>query len=129
MVKPPRILIALGILGILEAVLRLFFYCEAVFAGVQLLQPMPPPSTMDVVNAINLVLGLAGLVVISGLLLAARWGIWGTVMVSDLTIIFDGVSAASVSLIALAGLILPILFLLVLIPRRRGYFVLHPAHE
>ena len=129
MPSPYRIILAVGILGIVEAVLRLVFYYEAEFAGVQLLQPMPPASTMALVNSINLILGLAGLAVISGLLLTTRWGYWGTVAVSLLTIIFDGVSAASVSPTALAGLILPVIFLLVLVPRRSSYIAIHPSHE
>jgi hypothetical protein len=129
MPKPPRTILAVGILGILEALLRIFFYYEAVFAHVQLLQPMPPASTMNVINAINLTLGSAGLVVIFGLLLTTRWGYKGTVTVSVLTIVFDGVAAASVSPTALAGLILPVVFLAVLIPRRGNPFALHSAYK
>jgi uncharacterized membrane protein YqhA len=127
MTKPPRLVLFIGVLGILEALLRLFFYYEAVFAGVQLLRPMPPASTMNAVNAINLVLGLAGLVVISGLLLMTSWGYWGTVIVSALTIVFDGVSAVAVSYTAFAGLILPVLFLALLLPRRDSYFTFRRA--
>jgi hypothetical protein len=117
-----RSILAVGALGILEALLRLFFYYEAVFAGVPLLQPMPPASTMNVVNAINLILGLAGLVVSSGLLLMTRWGYWGMIVVSVLTIVFDGVSAVTVSPTAFAGLILPVVFIVVLIRKRAEYF-------
>ena len=121
MLKPTGVVLFICLLGILEALLRLFFYYEAVFAGVQLLQPMPSASTMSVVNPINLALGLAGLVVISGLFLTTRWGYRGTMVVSVITIVFDGVSAATVSPTALAGLILPVVFLIVLVPRRAKY--------
>lgn len=50
------------------------------------------------------------------------WGYWGTVVVSILTIVFDGVSAVTVSFTAFAGLILPVVFLIVLLPRRAKYF-------
>jgi len=120
--KKARFVLVVGAFGILEGLLRLLFYYEAVFAGVPLLQPMPPASTMNLVNSINLVLGLAGLLAISGLLLMTWWGYWGTVAVSVLTVIFDGASAATVSLTALAGLVLPVVFLVVLTPRRARYF-------
>ena len=118
MIHGSRSILAIVILGVLEALLRLVFYYEAVFGGVALLQPMPPASTMDMVNSIDLALGLAGIVVIVGLFLSTSWGFWGTVAVSIITVAFDGVSAATVSVTATAGLILPVVFLLVLIPRR-----------
>jgi len=117
-----RFVLVIGILGGLEALLRLFFYYEAVFAGVPLLQPMPPAATMDIVNNVNLTLGLAGLAAVSGLLLMTGWGYWGTSAVSILTIAFDGVSAVAVSFTALAGLILPAVFLVILLQRRARYF-------
>jgi hypothetical protein len=119
------LVLAVGTLGILEAVLRLFFYYEAVVAGVQLLKPMPPASTMNVVNDINLILGLAGLAAVSGLLLTTKWGYWGVIAVSALTIAFDGVSAVAVSWTAFAGLVLPVVFLVVLLPKRAVYL----AHD
>jgi hypothetical protein len=84
---------------------------------------------MNVVNSVNLSLGLSGLAVSSGLLLMTRWGFWGTVVISALTIVFDGTSAFAVSVTAVAGLILPVIFLVVLVPKRRSYFVLHFGHE
>jgi hypothetical protein len=119
--KRTRIVLAIGILGILEALLRLFFYYEAVFAGVALLQPMPPASTTNLVNSINVILGLAGLIVSAGFLLMTAWGYWGIVIISAVTIVFDGISAATVSYTAIAGLILPVVFLIVLLPRRATY--------
>ncbi|HUI85723.1 MAG TPA: hypothetical protein VLY21_01040 [Nitrososphaerales archaeon] len=113
-----KTVLAVGTLLTLQSALRLFFYYEAVYAGVQLLQPMPPAATMNVVNSVNLALGLVGLVVVPGLLLMTRWGFWGTVALSVLTIVFDGVSSATVSLTAFAGLILPVVFLALLLPRR-----------
>ena len=117
-----RRILAVGLLGTVEALLRLFFYYEAVFAGVPLLSPMPPASTMQAVNSINLILGLAGLLVIAGLMLTKRWGYWGTIAVSVVTIGFDGVSSATVSYTAFAGLVLPVLFLAILLPARSRYF-------
>jgi hypothetical protein len=77
---------------------------------------------MAIINGINLALGLAGLVTISGLLLMTRWGYWGTIGVSLVTIAFDGVSGVTVSFTAFAGLILPVIFLVVLLPRRASNF-------
>jgi len=113
-----RAILAVGILLILQSALRLFFYYDAVYAGVQLLQPMPPAATMNLVNSVNLALGLVGLALVPGLLLMTRWGFWGTVALSVLTIVFDGVSSATVSFTAFAGLILPVIFLALLLPRR-----------
>ena len=113
--------LTVGSLGALEALLRIFFYYEAAFAGVALLQPMPPASTMEVVNSVNLILGLAGLVGIAGLLLTSSWGYWGTVGVSAVTILFDAVSSVALSWTAFAGLVLPALFLVVLLPARNRY--------
>jgi hypothetical protein len=82
---------------------------------------MPPAATMNLVNSINVILGLAGLTVSAGFLLMIAWGYWGIVIVSGVTVVFDGVSAATVSYTALAGLILPVLFLILLLPRRTAY--------
>lgn len=117
-----RLVIAIGILGGLEALIRVVFYYEAVYGGVSLLQPMPPASTMNIVNPIELALGIAGLVAVSGLLLMTGWGYWGTIVVSILTIVFDGVSSVAISYTALAGLVLPIIFLVALLRRRAEYF-------
>lgn len=111
----------MGILLVLQSALRLFFYYEAVYAGVQLLQPMPPAAAMAVVNSVNLSLGLAGLVVVPGLLLTTRWGFWGTIALSALTIFFDGTSSVTVSVAAFAGLILPVVFLALLLPKRSTF--------
>jgi hypothetical protein len=79
---------------------------------------MPPAATMSIVNSVNLALGLAGLAAAPGLLRMARWGFWGTVVLSLLTILFDGVSSVVVSSTALGGLVLPLLFLALLLTRR-----------
>ena len=121
MTKRTRTVLVVGIFAIIEALLRLFFYYEAVYAHVPLLNPMPPVSTMIIINSINLALGLAGLLVISGFLLLTGWGYWGTVAVSIATVVFDGVSAATVSATAFAGLILPVMFLVLLLPKRAQY--------
>ena len=121
MTERTKLILTVGALGVLEALLRIIFYYEAVFAGVPLLQPMPPASTMNIVNPINLVLGIAGLLVIFGLLMMTRWGFWGTITVSLVTVVFDGASAALVSPTAFAGLILPLSFLVVLVPKRTQY--------
>jgi hypothetical protein len=84
---------------------------------------------MNTSNAINLTLGLAGPAQISGLLLTTRWGCRGRVVVSVLTNALGGVPAASDSLTAFAGPILPVVFLILLVPRRDSYFLLYPAHE
>ena len=117
-----RRILAVGALGGVESMLRIFFYYEAVFAGVQLLQLMPPPSTMNTVDSINLLLGLAGMVFVAGLLLSTGWGFWGMIGVSVATIVFDGASSAAVSFTAFAGLVLPVLFLIALVPWRTAYF-------
>ena len=117
-----RRILAVGSLGAVESLLRVVFYYEGAFAGVQLLEPMPPPSTMNVVNPINLLLGLGGLVFGAGRRRSTGWGCWGTVAISGATIAFDGVSSVTVAFTAFAGLVLPVLFLLDLIRGRATYF-------
>ena len=117
-----KFVVAVGLLAVIEAVLRLVFYYESAYAGVALIQPMPPAPVMNDANVISLTLGLGGLVATAGLLLMKEWGFWGTAMVSAFTIVFDGVSALTVSYTAFAGLVLPAVFLLVLIPRRTAFF-------
>ena len=87
-----RRILAVGALGTMESLLRVFFYYEAAVAGVQLLTPMPPASTMGIVNSTNLLLGVAGLVFIAGRLLSTKGGYWWTIAVSVATIAFGGVS-------------------------------------
>jgi hypothetical protein len=127
--KISRTVLIIGIFLILQSCLRLFFYYEAVFAGVPLLQPMPSAATMNLINSINLILGLLGLIIVPGLYLMTGWGYWGIIALSAATIIFDGISSATVSFTALAGLILPILFLILLLPARLIYFKGARAHE
>ena len=56
-------------------------------------------------------------------------GYRGRAVVSVLTNALGGVPAASDSLTAFAGPILPVVFLILLVPRRGSYFLLYPAHE
>lgn len=125
---PTRMIILIGVLGLLQSIPRLIFYYMAAVEKVPLLQSWVQAQTLDFINFMFLSLGIAGLVVFPGFLLRTKWGYVGVVGVCAVTIIFDGISAVAVAYTAVAGLILPALFLVYLFSRPVFWGAGKPAH-
>jgi len=103
-----RIFVFLAALGILESLIRLL--------GLrQLLASYP------YVNYFSMASGIAGLIVLPALLLLSSWGYWGTVVVSAVTIIFDLWAIFAIFWTALAGVFVPALLLLYLVPKQSQF--------
>lgn len=121
MPRRSRILISLGALAIVESILRLVFFYLGTYGGAQLITPPPPEFVTEFINAFSLLLGIAGLVVIPALLLSRTWGYWGSIILSVVTIGFDGWAVATTAWTAIAGIVIPILVLSYLIPKKRAF--------
>jgi len=103
-----RILVFLAALGILQSLTRLL--------GLrQLLASYP------YVNYFSMALGIGGLIALPALLLLSRWGYWGTIIVSVATIVFDLWATFAVFWTALAGVFVPALLLLYLVPKQSQF--------
>ena len=108
MTSRTRIFVFLAALGILQSLIRLL--------GLrQLLASYP------YVNYFSMVLGIAGLIALPALLLLSRWGYWGTLVVSAATIIFDLWAIFAIFWTALAGVFVPALLLLYLVPKQSQF--------
>jgi len=68
-----------------------------------------------------MVLGIAGLIALPSLILLSRWGYWGTLVVSAATIIFDLWAIFAILWTALAGVFVPTLLLLYLVPKQSQF--------
>ncbi len=69
-------------------------------------------------NYIDATIGVAGAVSVVGLFLMLRWGYWGALVVSILTIAFDIWGALTIYPTALLGIPVPALILSYLVPKR-----------
>jgi hypothetical protein len=123
--KPTRTLIFLGVLALIESVLRLVFFYVGTHGG-QLITPAPPVDVMQFINYFSLGLGLIGLVAFSGLIFETSWGFWGSLMLCLATIVFDSWAVATTAETALAGIIVPVLLLAYVIPKH-SLFLVHGA--
>jgi len=116
-----KIFLIIAILAIMQSVLRLVFFYLGTFGGSQLITPPPPASLMQFINAFSLALGLAGLLAIPGLMFYKSWGYLGTILVCGVTLAFDLWAFSTVAQTAAAGLVVPIIALIYLVPRRAAF--------
>lgn len=108
MTRRTRTFVFLAALGILQSLIRLL--------GLrQLLVSYP------YVNYFSMVLGIAGLIALPALLLFSKWGYWCTLVVSAATIIFDLWAIFAIFWTALAGVLVPALLLLYLVPKQSQF--------
>jgi uncharacterized membrane protein (DUF2068 family) len=113
-------------LAIFQAVLRLYFATAT--AGM-----LGPQLQNDVHNMVSKVMtdtdwtlmavmfgliGLVGLISALGLLLTTKWGFYGTVAISAVTIVYDVWAMAAIQSTAALGLVLPIAFIVYLTMKR-----------
>ena len=117
-----KIFLAIAILALIQSILRLMFFYLGTYGGAQLISPSPPAPVMEFINTFSLALGLGGLAVIPALLLFRNWGYWGTLFLCILTIAFDAWGVTMIAWTAAAGLLIPIVALVYLVPRHVTLF-------
>src|SRR5579871_3249108 len=108
-------------LFVIESFLRLTFFYVGTYGGSQLITPPPSAYVMNFINVFSLALGLAGLLAIPGLVFYRKWGYWGLITVSLLTIVFDLWAFSKVAQTAIAGLIVPVIVLAYFLPKYRRF--------
>ncbi|MEM2005685.1 MAG: hypothetical protein QW705_05325 [Zestosphaera sp.] len=112
----------IGSLWVIQSVGRLFFAALGTPAGMGRFLDTPVTYTISfVLFTMFLSLGAFGLIAALGLLARRRWGFWLTILVSIATIVFD-VWGLTIQLTATIGLIVPVISILVLYPKRSQLF-------
>jgi lysylphosphatidylglycerol synthetase-like protein (DUF2156 family) len=91
------------------------------YGRIQLITPPPPNLVMQFINQFSLALGLAGLLVIPGLLSSKTWGYWSTLTLGILTIVFDMWAFLTTAQTAAAGIFIPAILILYLVPRHASF--------
>jgi uncharacterized membrane protein (DUF2068 family) len=124
--KVSKKLIIISVLAIFQAVLRLYFSLAT--AGV-----FGPQLQNDVQNMVDVamtdadwtfmalmfgLIGLIGLVSAFGLLLSAKWGFYGMIAISAVTIVYDVWAMVAIQFTAAMGLVLPVVFIVYLVMRK-----------
>jgi uncharacterized membrane protein (DUF2068 family) len=97
------------VLSVLQSVFRLVFFYMGV-TGAELLEVEITRSAMQLINMMFLLIGVAGMITAFGLYRMKRWGYWGTVLLSVVTIVFD-VWGLTIQLTAAMGIVLPVIFI------------------
>ena len=119
--KRSKMLLAIVGLVILQSILRVVFFYMATVGGTQLISPPPPAALMQTINAFSLALGVAGLLVVPGLISFKSWGYWGTLFLCLVTLVFDLWAFSTTAQTAAAGLAVPTIALVYLVPRRMSF--------
>jgi uncharacterized membrane protein (DUF2068 family) len=109
-------ILLLVVLSVLQSLFRLVFFYMSV-TGAELLEVEMTVSAMQLVNMMFLLIGVAGMITAFGLYQMKRWGYWGTILLSVVTIIFD-IWGLTIQFTAAMGLVLPVTFIAYLYPNR-----------
>jgi len=94
--------------------------------GAELLEIEITRSVMQLINMMFLLIGVAGLITAFGLYRMKRWGYWGTVLLSVVTIVFD-IWGFTIQFMAAMGIVLPLTFIAYLYFKRELFR--HPAYD
>ncbi|MEM4481986.1 MAG: hypothetical protein QXK88_04845 [Desulfurococcaceae archaeon] len=109
-------------LWVVQSVGRLFFAALGTPTGMGRFLDTPVSSTVSfLLFTMFLSLGVLGLIAALGLLARRKWGLWLTIIASVATIVFDA-WGLTIQLTAAIGLIVPVISILVLYPRRSQLF-------
>ena len=96
-------------LSILQSAFRLVFFYMGV-TGAELLEVEITSSAMQLINMMFLLIGVVGIITAFGLYRMKRWGYWGTILLSVVTIVFD-VWGLTIQFTAVMGIVLPLAFI------------------
>jgi uncharacterized membrane protein (DUF2068 family) len=119
-------LMVISVLALFQAVLRLYFAtATAGLLGPQLQNDVQTMVTRSMTGAdwtlmavMFGLIGLVGLISALGLLLTTKWGYYGTIAISAVTIVYDIWAMVAIQSTAALGLVLPIVFIAYLMMRR-----------
>jgi len=115
--KPTKSIIFVALLWTLQSVGRFIFgYLSAITPG-GLLDVEVAQITIQIINTMFFLLGILGCIAVVGLLMRRKWGIWTTVFVSVLTILFD-IWGVTIQFTAAMGFVIPVISLLILLAKR-----------
>jgi hypothetical protein len=98
----------------LQSILRLYFSYLGYTEGIDEFLTTPvPQGTLQFINVVFFILGVAGIVATLGLLLERKWGLWWAFMVTVLTVVFDtwGLKIQST---AAMGIVMPVLSMILI---------------
>ena len=102
------------VLNLILSVLRIYFaYLGTTEAIKEFLTVAVSPTTMTIINALFLLLGVGGLIASIGMILKTSWSIKAIVILSLANIIFD-VWGYTIQYTAVLGVVVPIITLLVI---------------
>jgi len=109
-----RTIVIASALSGLQSVLRLYFSYLGFTGGIgEFLTAPVSQGTLQFINSIFLVLGIAGFVATLGLLMERRWGLWCALLVLVSTVVFD-VWGLKIQSTAAMGVVMPVLSLILL---------------
>jgi uncharacterized membrane protein (DUF2068 family) len=115
--KPTKSIIFVALLWTLQSVGRFVLgYLSAITPG-GLLDVEVAQITVQIINTMFFLLGVLGCIAVVGLLMRRKWGIWATVFVSILTILFD-IWGVTIQFTAAMGFVVPVISLLILLAKR-----------
>ena len=107
-------IVAASVLSGLQSVLRLYFFYLGITGGIgDFLTTPVSQGTLQFINSVFLILGIAGVVATLGLLMGRRWGLWGAIMVLVSTVVFD-VWGFKIQSTAAMGVVMPVLAMILL---------------
>lgn len=102
------------VLNLILGVLRIYFaYLGTTEAIKEFLTVAVSPTTMTIINALFLLLGVGGLIASIGMILKTSWSIKAVVLISVVNVLFDvwGYTIQSTSVL---GVVVPVITLLVI---------------
>ncbi len=109
-----RIIHAASALSGLQAMLRLYFSYLGFTGGIDEFLTSPvSQSTLQFINSIFLILGIAGIVTTLGLLRERKWGLWSAFLVLVSTVVFD-IWGLKIQSTAAMGIVMPVLSMILL---------------
>ncbi len=102
------------VLNLILSVLRIYFaYLGTTEAIKEFLTVAVSPTTMTIINAMFLLLGVGGLIASIGMILKTSWSIKAMVLVSLVNVLFD-VWGYTIQSTAVLGVVVPVTTLLVI---------------
>jgi hypothetical protein len=116
------------LLSLVQGILRTYFGMAGMGAfglaakdQVMNLIETPVSNEMLIIAAPFLLLGVFGLAATAGLMMRRPWGIYGTVIVSVATIVYDMWAAVAIQSSAVFGLVVPVICIVYLVARKDAF--------
>jgi len=116
-----RVILSASALSGLQSILRIYFAYLGFTGGINEFLTTPiSQGTLQFINYIFSILGIAGMVATLGLLMEREWGLWCAILVSVFTVFFD-VWGLTIQYTAAIGFVIPILIMILLYKGRHAY--------